>query len=167
MTRGAEQQESPHVDWLPAQTRNPLGMASHSIANGLSRLRIPYSNVSVVSTGSEFPLPRLPLDAENPPLVPREDVGGRFGVKIPQSGVRISRPRGEQVPGRGKCSAEDGRAVACKKARVLNMREKRGTLDTKKAYLITWRSILLPVGRGRQLEVNSGQRKRLLQSRGA
>ena len=74
VTRGAEQQESPHVDWLPAQTRNPLGMAFHSIAHRLSRLRVPYSNVSVVSTGSKFPFPRLPLDAEDPPFVSREDM---------------------------------------------------------------------------------------------
>jgi len=102
------------MDWLPGQTCDPLDMAFHGIADGLSRLRVPYPNVSVVSTRGEFPLSCLPLDAKDPPFVPREHMRRGFGVKVPHSGVRIAGSRGQHVPGRGKRRTEDGGAVACK-----------------------------------------------------
>lgn len=71
------------MDWLPGQARNPLGMTPHGVANGLSRLRIPHTDLSIMSTGSKSPLSCLPLDAEDPPLMAREHMRGGFGAEVP------------------------------------------------------------------------------------
>lgn len=65
--------------------------------------------------GSELPLSRLPLDAEDPTPMSREHMRRGLRTKVPQPGIRITRSRGQEVPGRGKRSAEDGGAVTCKR----------------------------------------------------
>jgi len=112
------------MDWLPGQTRDPLGMAAHGVAHRRARLRVPHADVRVVSPGGEPPLAGLPRDAEDPPPVAREHVRGRLGAEVPQAGVRVARACGEEAPSRGKRRAEDGRAVACGRERA-RARERR------------------------------------------
>jgi hypothetical protein len=76
------------------------------------RTWIPQPDTHIVSARRELALHRLPLDAEHPALVAREDMRGRLGVQIPKAGGGVTGSGGYEGPGWGERGAEDGGFVA-------------------------------------------------------
>jgi hypothetical protein len=58
-------------------------MSPQRLPNRLARARIPQPNTRIVPARRKLALHRLPLDAEHPALMAREDMRGRLGVQVP------------------------------------------------------------------------------------
>ena len=69
-------------------------------------------HMPVVPTRHERALHRLPLDAEHPASMPRENVRQRLGGEVPEAGMCFARSRDQDIARWGEGGAEDRGGVA-------------------------------------------------------